>query len=260
MLLPPISLAVAQKTLAMAGTVAHLPHGMGGSAAGEGICVIGEGYVGAPPDVALLDLAVSARGVSALEALAMLRERTAALLRALAGAGVLVDLGTRTLSLGPSGDGGSCARQELLARLGEPARVGDALVAVTAALVDCVEVTGLSFAIGETAPLAKRARAIAIEDARRQAESLARQLGVEAGEATAVREVAALPAAPSAGWAPIVPAPGGAAGALPAPAELLVCAHLEVVFRIKHPRRPPFAPPHAHSAREAKAGEGEGRS
>src|SRR5215212_2305930 len=85
MLLLPISLSAAQKTLAMAGTVAHLPHPTSGGASEAGICVIGEGYAGAAPDVALLDLAVSGRGASAAEALARLRERTAAVLAALAG-------------------------------------------------------------------------------------------------------------------------------------------------------------------------------
>jgi uncharacterized protein YggE len=144
----------------------------------------------------------------------------------------------------------------LLARLGEPARVGDALVAVTAALGDCVEVAGLSFAIGETAPLAKRARAIAIEDARRQAESLARQFGVEAGEVVAVREVAALPAAPAADRAGAMQAQDRPGDALVAPGELLVCAHLEVVFKIKRPRRPPFRPHGGHGDLAGEADEG----
>lgn len=171
----------------------------------QGITVSGAGEAFGAPDLALLNLGVSAQGKTVKEA----RETAAAamnnVLDALKDSGVAdKDVQTRQFRIEPEyeyPDG----RQELIgfrvtniveAKVRDLDRLGEVIDDVAEAGGDVVQVQGLSFTIEKPDELRAQARAEAVADARARAESLADLAGVKLGKPISINESTAIPPTP----------------------------------------------------------------
>ena len=166
----------------------------------EGIAVPGRGVVYAAPDVAHIQTSVVSEASSAAEALAANAAAMSAVQKKLRAAGIAErDLQSDSLQLTPrysprpsrseeSGPEivGYRASHRLNAVVREIARTGELLDAVVAAGAN--QVDSITFAVAETAPLIDRARAMAVADARRRAEQLAKAEGLKVGSLRRIQE------------------------------------------------------------------------
>lgn len=172
-----------------------------------GLRVRGQGVVAARPDVATVVLGTSVRRPSAGEAFDRAAERTATLMAVLQAAGVPErDIQTRQLTLTPEyGRAPEGAPPPIVAwrathlltvRLRDFSRIGRLIDEAVQALGDEALVQGVNFGIEDTAQLAARARAAAMDDARAKAEDLAARAGVRLGRVVAIDELSAPTPAP----------------------------------------------------------------
>ena len=158
------------------------------------LSVTGAGTVTATPDMAVLQIAVSARREDAAGAFAAAAEAARAVFAAVAAAGVAeADLRTTGLSLGPVYAGGGDeplrieayqARQGLGVAVRDLGRLGALMDAVTA--TGAVEIEGIGFEIADRTALRDEARRRAVADAQRAAALLAEAAGVALGPITAL--------------------------------------------------------------------------
>lgn len=164
------------------------------------ITVIGEGEARGKPDIARASLGVDATAAKVGPALQDANARMAALLAAIRRAGV-ADRDIRTTEFSvyfeqdPAsprpGDAGRVSgryhvRNSVEITIRDLARASDVLDAALAAGGNAA--SGISFAIGDPAPLRARAREAAVTDARSRAEALARAAGVSLGPVLSISE------------------------------------------------------------------------
>lgn len=160
----------------------------------ESLTVTGRGEVEVTPDQAILDLGGEARATSFDDALAGAGAAVFAMTEVLRGHG-LGDADLRTQ--GPHTwtvtdeqgrvDAYVCSLQ-LTARSGEPAVAGLWLAECAAAAGDAGRANGVRFAVRDRAAPQRRARELAVADARERAEHLAGLLGRSLGRALSVSE------------------------------------------------------------------------
>jgi len=160
------------------------------------IVVTGEGRIAAEPDMAVINLGVMREAATAGEAMSAASEAAAAVLAAVAEAGIEPrDVQTSSLNLQPRWDHsdqngarltGYIANNDLMIRV----RDLDALGALLDTLVTtgANTINGLSFSVAEPRPLEDEARTAAVADARAKAERLAAAGGVTLGEVTTISE------------------------------------------------------------------------
>ena len=171
----------------------------------QGISVSGTGEAFGAPDLALLDLGVSAEGKTVKEA----RDTAAAamneVLDALKDDGVAEeDVQTRQFSIEPEYDYPD-GKQVLIgfrvtniveAKVRDLDRLGEVVDDVAQAGGDVVQVQGLSFTVEEPDDLRAQARKEAVADARARAEDLAELAGVKLGEPVSINESTSVPPTP----------------------------------------------------------------
>lgn len=164
----------------------------------HGISVAGEGRVSAKPDLALITLGVSALRPTVAEA----RESAAASLTGMvdaikAGGVAEKDIQTQQLSIYPEYDYNDGNSQTLrgfrvsntvTAKLRDVDKTGDVVDAAVAAGGDSATIQGIAFTIDEPESLREQARAEAVADAKKKAETLASASGVEIGEPISISE------------------------------------------------------------------------
>jgi hypothetical protein len=210
------------------------------SAQVQGISVSGTGEASGAPDLALLELGVSAEGKTVKEARDTAASAMNDVLDALKGDGVAEkDVQTRQFRIEPEyqyPDG----KQELIGfrvtnivevKARDLDRVGEVIDDVAKAGGDIVQVQGLSFTIEEPDDLRAQAREEAMADARARAEDLAELAGVKLGKPISVTESAVTPPSPFLQAAPMA---RGAEEATPIEAgELEVSVTVDVLFAIE---------------------------
>lgn len=209
----------------------------------SGVHVQGQGVVAARPDVATLAVGASVRRPSASEAFNRAAELITNLTTVLRAGGVPdSDIQTRQLTLTPEfGRAPEGAPPPIVAwrathilavRLRDFTRIGRLIDDAVQALGDEALLQGISFGIEDTAPLAARARAAAMADARAKAEDLAARAGVRLGRVLAIDEVSAPAPAPQR-----LPAPAPVAGQVSAievaPGEQTVTVLVRVRYAIE---------------------------
>jgi uncharacterized protein len=203
------------------------------------ITVAGEGEARGKPDIARATLGVDSTAGKVGPALQDANARMAALLAAIRRAGVAEkDIRTTEFSVyfeqdpaqprpGDSArsSGRYHVRNAVEITIRELARASDVLDAALAAGGNAA--SGLSFAIGDPAPLRARAREDAVADARRRAEALARAAGVTLGPVLSISEGA------SAGPRPMAARMMAMSAGPPVEAgELAESAQVEIVYEI----------------------------
>jgi len=177
------------------------------SAPERAITVVGVGQVRESPDLARTTLGVEVTAPSAAEATREAATRMAAVIAALKHLGVADrDLQTSTFSLhservtpppSPAGNAPAApqivysASNSVAVTIRDPARTGAILDAAVSAGAN--QVWDVSFAHSDEAALRRRARELAVADARARAESLARAAGLTLGEVLSIDEVGLQP-------------------------------------------------------------------
>jgi len=206
----------------------------------QGISVSGTGEASGAPDLALVELGVSAEGKTVKEARDTAATAMNDVLDALKGDDVAEkDVQTRQFRIEPEyqyPDG----KQELIgfrvtniveAKVRDLDRVGEVIDDVAKAGGDIVQVQGLSFTIEEPEDLRAQARQEAMADARARAEGLAELAGVKLGKPISVTESAIAPPTPFYEAAPMGQG-GGEATPIQA-GELEVSVTVDVLFAIE---------------------------
>lgn len=160
--------------------------------------VIGQGIVYGQPDIATLELGVTATDPDAGTAVRQIDEGMRQVLAALSDLGV-PDEEIRTISYNiwreerfPRDDSGSSeaifrAQHMIAVELEGAGRAGEVLTAAVDAGANAVG--GITFGFSNPDELKARARAAAVEDARTRAEQLAAAAGVSVGEALIIEEI-----------------------------------------------------------------------
>lgn len=206
------------------------------AAAERVLSVTGEGTVTASPDMAVVRVGVERTAGTAAEALAANSAAMAAVIARLEAEGLAErDLQTSTLDLGPRyadrGDGAPqvesyIARNILTVRVRDLDRLGAILDAAASDGANAFE--GLSFGMADPAPLNDEAMRLAMTDARRKAELLAREADVPLGEVIRI-DAAAQPGRPY----EMSAAPRMAADAIPiARGEVELSASVTVAYAL----------------------------
>jgi hypothetical protein len=192
----------------LGGCVSSLRGASPGPAAPErAITVVGQGEVREAPDLAMTTLGVEATAPSAVAATRDAAARMAAVIAAVKRLGVAdVDLQTSAFSIRsertvtpPAKAGGApgaavityFASNSVAVTIRDTARTGTILDAAVNAGAN--EVWGVSFAHSDEAALRRRARELAVADARARAEGLARAAGVTLGAVLSIDEVGVEP-------------------------------------------------------------------
>lgn len=169
-----------------------------GDAQPRGISVAGEGRVSAKPDVALITLGVTALRPTVAEARESAAASLTGMIDAIKAGGVAEnDIQTQQLSISPeydySNDGGQTLRgfrvsNTVTAKLRDVDKTGDIVDAAVAAGGDEATIEGIAFTIDDPEDLREQARAAAVADAKKRAETLASATGVEIGEPLSISE------------------------------------------------------------------------
>lgn len=167
------------------------------------VTVVGEGQIREAPDLARTTLGVEATAPTAVAATRDAAARMAAVIAAVKRLGVAeVDLQTSAFSIRserattPGAAAGATplthvASNSVEVTIRDTARTGAILDAAVKAGAN--EVRGVSFAHSDEAALRRRARELAVADARARAEGLARAAGVALGAVISIEEVGLLP-------------------------------------------------------------------
>lgn len=164
----------------------------------ESVTVTGTGTVRAAPDGLRLDIGVETHDVSVDAALRKANEAMAAVQGSLLGSGVdQDDLRTTSLGIRTEHDrsgrtlSGYVVTHGLDVRLRDVSAAGAVIAAAAGAGGEAVRVSGLRFDLSDDAVLVEQARSMAVEDARRSAQTLAAAAGREVGRAMRITEGAA---------------------------------------------------------------------
>ena len=204
-------------------------------AADKLITVSGQAEVAAAPDSASIRIGVTSRAKTAREASEANAKQMTAVMGAIKGNGIAErDMQTSRLSLQPqydtSKDGaarllGFQATNQLTVKMRDIARLPDILDHAIAAGAN--EMSGIEFEVSSQSKLLDKARAEAIEDARRKAELYAQAAGAKLGPVAAITEEGAS--------GPLHPMPTLRAAAVPiAPGEQTLRAVVSVSYELAH--------------------------
>lgn len=160
------------------------------------IAMTGQGVVRAAPDLATVSVGVRSDAVTADKALADTAARTLGLLGAVDAAGIAkADVQTAAVTLEPQfvyAEGqqprltGYVARTVVGVQVRDLGKLGPLLQAAVSAGGN--ELSGLGYDFADRKPLADKARAEAVADARRKAEGAAAAAGVKLGRVTRIEE------------------------------------------------------------------------
>lgn len=174
-----------------------------GPAAG-GITVVGQGTSYGQPDQATVIVGVDTFAPTVAEATSQNQATLDSVMAALEAAGIAAeDIQTTNYSLyaeqiygdrGPEGIAGYRISNQVNVKIRDIALVGDVLAAVTEAGANAIY--GVNFSVADPAALEAEARAAAMDDARKRAESLAELGGVALGDIQVISEVVGAPAMP----------------------------------------------------------------
>jgi hypothetical protein len=216
----------------------------GSAAPGRAITVVGEGQIREAPDLAKTTLGVEATAPSAVAATRDAAARMAAVIAAVKRLGVAdVDIQTSAFSirserynLPPAKPGAAAGSTPLTYAASNSVAVTIRDTKRTGAILDAAvkaganEVWGVSFAHSDEAALRRRARELAVADARARAEGLARAAGVELGEVISIDEVGLQPFGRAMGQgsvglrtAEVTPVEGG---------EVTITDRIQIVFAL----------------------------
>ena len=174
-----------------------------GPAAG-GITVVGQGMSYGQPDQATVIVGVDTFAPTVAEATSQNQATLDGVMAALEAAGIAAeDIQTTNYSLyaeqiygdrGPEGIAGYRISNQVNVKIRDIALVGDVLAAVTEAGANAIY--GVNFSVADPAALEAEARAAAMDDARKRAESLAELGGVALGDIQVISEVVGTPVMP----------------------------------------------------------------
>ena len=202
-----------------------------------GIVVTGSGTASDQPDLAYINLAIEAVHAEVDQAINENMGRMAGVMAALTEMSI-EEHNLQTLNYSvwseqvtdfegrPTGETRYHAINELRVRLNDPAKVGDTLAAVLKGGAN--RVNGISFGVADPAALHRRARDLAIQDARAKADQLANGLGASVGPLRYVSESTSTPF-PETGMAYGIGGGGGPTVPISA-GELSVSAQILVIF------------------------------
>ncbi|WP_207103154.1 SIMPL domain-containing protein, partial [Paracoccus shandongensis] len=164
------------------------------------LTVTGQGEARVAPDMATIQLGVTTQAASAAEAMAQNSTRQAAVIEALAGAGIEgADVQTSGLNLNPVMDyaegraptvTGYQASNMVAVRVKDVARLGEVLDAIVAAGAN--EINGIGFTRDDSSASEDEARRSAVADARHKAEVLAEAAGLTLGPVLTLRDTPAM--------------------------------------------------------------------
>jgi hypothetical protein len=204
----------------------------------HGISVAGEGKVSAKPDVAMITLGVSTLRPTVAEARTAAAAALEGMINSMKDNGVEAkDIQTQNLSIYPEYRYGNNGEQTLLgfrvnntvnAKLRDIDRTGEIVDAAVEAGGDEATIQGIAFTIDDPESLREQARAAAVADAKKRAETLATASGVSIGDPISISE--------GGGFEPPVYYNRGAAIAedatQPAPATPVEPGELDVVVNV----------------------------
>jgi uncharacterized protein YggE len=169
-----------------------------------GITVVGQGTAYGQPDQATVIVGVETFAPTVEEATIQNQTTLDNVMAALGAAGIASeDIQTTNYSLyaeqiygdrGPEGIAGYRVSNQVNVKIRDISVVGDVLAAVTSAGANAIY--GVNFSVADPAALEAEARAGAVEDARKRAESLAELGGVTLGDVTIISEVVGQPVMP----------------------------------------------------------------
>ena len=169
-----------------------------------GVTVVGQGTAYGQPDQATVVVGVETFAPTVQEATTQNQATLDNVMTALESAGIAAeDIQTTNYSLyaeqiygdkGPEGIAGYRVSNQVNVKIRDIALVGDVLAAVTEAGANAIY--GVNFSVADPAALEAEARALAMEDARKRAESLAELGGVSLGDVTIISEVVGTPVYP----------------------------------------------------------------
>jgi uncharacterized protein YggE len=169
-----------------------------------GITVVGQGTAYGQPDQATIIVGVDTFAPTVEEATTQNQTTLDNVMAALQAAGIASeDIQTTNYSLyaeqiygdrGPEGIAGYRVSNQVNVKIRDISLVGDVLAAVTEAGANAIY--GVNFSVADPAALEADARANAMDDARKRAESLAELGGVTLGDITIISEVVGTPVMP----------------------------------------------------------------
>lgn len=152
------------------------------------VSVTGVGSVGAVPDAAVLNVAVTGRDATVARALSLMTEAHASALAALAGLGIGEDrVGTAGMGLHQVHDhrreapGDFVADHALRVRIAEVERAGPVIASLADACGDRFRLDHVELVVDDPEPARRRARQLAVADALVKAEELAVAAGGRVG-------------------------------------------------------------------------------
>ena len=171
---------------------------------GGGVTVVGQGTAYGQPDQATVIVGVDTFAPTVEEATAQNQATLDSVMAALETAGIATeDIQTTNYSLyaeqiygdnGPEGIAGYRVSNQVNVKIRDISMVGDVLAAVTTAGANAIY--GVNFSVADPAALEAEARAAAMDDARKRAESLAELGGVSLGDIVVISEVVGQPVMP----------------------------------------------------------------
>ena len=169
-----------------------------------GVTVVGQGTAFGQPDQATVIVGVDTFAPTVAEATAQNQATLDRVMAALEAAGIAEeDIQTTNYSLyaeqiygekGPEGIAGYRVSNQVNVKVRDISAMSDVLAAVTEAGANAIY--GVNFAVADPAALEAEARAKAMEDARKRAESLAELGGVSLGNIVVISEVVGTPVMP----------------------------------------------------------------
>jgi uncharacterized protein YggE len=171
----------------------------------QGISVSGEGRVSVAPDMALLNIGVSAKEDTVAEANSAVQAAMDRLLSSLKADGVAEeDIQTSQFSISPEYDyqfsqqklTGYRVTHMLQVKVRDIDRAGEVIDGGVEAAGDLVQVNSISLTVDDTSAMANQARELAMADAKAKAEELARLADVELGKPVSISESSYTPSPP----------------------------------------------------------------
>jgi hypothetical protein len=206
----------------------------------EGLWVNGHGEVNAAPDIAILQLGISAQWASVAEAQAEAATAMDKVMAALRAGGVAdKDIQTQYFSIQQVTRWDQDKQQEIvvgyrvsnmvMAKIRDIAKTGSIIDTVAEAGGDLTRIDNIGFSIDDPSKYRKEARDKAMADARTKAEQLASLSGVKLGKPTYISESISYPVyAPAAKVAEAAPAPVTPIS----PGEMKISLDIQVVYAI----------------------------
>jgi uncharacterized protein YggE len=204
----------------------------------KGIWVSGEGKVTVTPDIATLNLGITAQAVSVAEAQSQAAEAMNRVMTALTDNGVAKkDIQTQHFSIDQVTRWDEKNQQEVVvgyrvtnmvtAKIREIDKAGSIIDAVATAGGDLTRINGISFSVDDPSPYYKEARQKAMADAKAKGEQLAELSGVKLGKPTYISEGTIYPTPTAYKEAAGAPAPTPIS-----PGELELTLNVQVVYDI----------------------------